>query len=120
MLFRSLDSFGAELVDRFGPAPEEVGQLLRLTQIKALARRANVEKVDAGPKGVVLAFRENQFADPSGLVALINSEGPQAKVRPDFKVVFLRDWATADARLKGTLSVLKKLAALVEKRKVAS
>jgi len=115
-----LDSFGAELVDRFGPAPEEVGQLLRLTQIKALARRANVEKVDAGPKGVVLAFRENQFADPSGLVSLINSEGPQAKVRPDFKVVFLRDWATADARLKGTLSVLKKLAGLVEKRKVAS
>ncbi|OYX12190.1 MAG: transcription-repair coupling factor, partial [Rhizobiales bacterium 32-66-8] len=115
-----LDSFGAELVDRFGPAPEEVGQLLRLTQIKALARRANVEKVDAGPKGVVLAFRENQFSDPSGLVALINSEGPQAKVRPDFKVVFLRDWASADARLKGTLAVLKKLAALVEKRKVVA
>ncbi|MFG1411378.1 transcription-repair coupling factor [Xanthobacter sp. VTT E-85241] len=114
-----LDSFGAELVDRFGPAPEEVTHLIRLTQIKALARRANVGKVDAGPKGVVLAFRENQFADPSGLVQMINAEGPQAKVRPDFKVVFLREWPTAESRLKGTLSVLKKLAALTEKRRVA-
>ncbi|OYZ65569.1 MAG: hypothetical protein B7Y12_24285 [Rhizobiales bacterium 24-66-13] len=93
--------------------------LIRLTQIKALARRANVGKVDAGPKGVVLAFRENQFADPSGLVQMINAEGPQAKVRPDFKVVFLREWPTAESRLKGTLSVLKKLAALTEKRRVA-
>ncbi len=59
-----LDAFGVELVDRFGPAPEEVTHLLRLSQIKTLARKANVEKVDAGPKGVVLAFRENQFADP--------------------------------------------------------
>ncbi len=114
-----LDSFGAELVDRFGPAPEEVTHLLRLAQIKTLARKANVEKVDAGPKGVVLGFRENQFADPAGLVQMINAEGPQAKVRPDFKVVFLKDWPTAEARLKGTLQVLRKLAGLVEKRKVA-
>ncbi|MFG1290360.1 transcription-repair coupling factor [Xanthobacter versatilis] len=111
-----IDAFGAELVDRFGPTPEEVGQLLKLTQIKALARKANVEKVDAGPKGVVLGFRDNEFADPSGLVKLIGQEGNQAKVRPDFKVVFLRDWPTAEARLKGTLVVLKKLAALAGKK----
>ncbi|MFG1346336.1 transcription-repair coupling factor [Xanthobacter autotrophicus DSM 431] len=111
-----LDAFGAEMVDRFGPTPEEVGQLLKLTQIKALARKANVEKVDAGPKGVVLGFRDNEFVDPSGLVKFIGQEGPQAKVRPDFKVVFLRDWPTAEARLKGTLTILKKLAALAEKK----
>lgn len=114
-----LDSFGAEIIDRFGKAPAEIDHLLKLTHIKVLARRANVEKVDAGPKGVVLSFRDNQFADPSGLVQLINSEGPQAKVRPDFKVVFLRDWPSAEARLKGTLAVLTKLARLTNKRKVA-
>ncbi|WP_245454148.1 transcription-repair coupling factor [Aquabacter cavernae] len=115
---QALDAFGAEIVDRFGTAPPEVDHLLRLAQIKALARKANVGKVDAGPKGVVLTFRENQFADPSGLVAMIHAEGPQAKVRPDFKVVFLHDWPTAAARLKGTHAVLKKLAALAEKKKV--
>lgn len=114
-----IDSFGAELVDRFGPTPEEVGQLLKLTQIKALARKANVEKVDAGPKGVVLTFRGNEFSDPSGLVKLIANEGSQAKVRPDFKVVFLRDWPNAEHRLKGTLTVLKKLADLSARKGLA-
>nr|WP_255683902.1 MULTISPECIES: transcription-repair coupling factor [unclassified Xanthobacter] len=113
---QEIDGFGAELTDRFGPAPEEVGHLLQLAKIKALARAANVEKVDAGPKGVVLGFRGNEFADPSGLVKLIAQEGSQAKVRPDFKVVFLRDWANPEARLKGTLTVLKKLAALAQKK----
>ena len=114
-----LDAFGAELVDRFGPAPREVEHLLRLSQIKALAWRANVEKVDAGPKGVVLTFREAQFADPTGLVALIQSEGPRAKVRPDFKVVFLREWPDPEARLNGVLGILRKLAALAAKKKAA-
>ncbi|MBA4270974.1 MAG: transcription-repair coupling factor, partial [Methylobacterium sp.] len=42
-----LQSFGAELVDRFGPLPEEVQQLLEIVAIKALCKRANVEKVEA-------------------------------------------------------------------------
>jgi len=113
---QEIDGFGAELTDRFGSSPPEVGHLLQLAKIKALARKANVEKVDAGPKGVVLGFRGNEFADPSGLVKMIGQEGSQAKVRPDFKVVFLRDWPGPDARLKGTLAVLKKLAALAEKK----
>ena len=111
-----IDGFGAELVDRFGSAPEEVGHLLELAKIKALARRANVEKVDAGPKGLTLAFRGNEFADPAGLMKFLNQD-PQAKVRPaDHKVVFLRDWPTATARLKGTLQLLGKLAALAAKK----
>ncbi len=115
---QDIDSFGAELTDRFGTSPPEVAQLLQLAKIKALARAANVEKVDAGPKGVVLGFRQNEFADPSGLVKLIANEGAAAKVRPDFKVVFMREWASAEARLKGTLDVLKKLAALSQKKKL--
>ncbi|MGQ3671085.1 transcription-repair coupling factor [Xanthobacter sp. TB0136] len=115
---QDIDAFGAELTDRFGAAPPEVGQLLQLAKVKALARAANVEKVDAGPKGVVLAFRGNEFADPSGLVKLIANEGAAAKVRPDFKVVFMREWSSAEARLKGTIEVLKKLAALAQKKQL--
>jgi transcription-repair coupling factor (superfamily II helicase) len=116
---QEIDGFAAELTDRFGAAPEEVGHLVELAKIKALARKANVEKVDAGPKGVVLGFRDNEFADPSGLVKLIGQEGPQAKVRPDFKVVFLRDWPKPEARVKGTLSILKKLADLSGRKQMA-
>ena len=46
-----IESFGAEMIDRFGPTPDEVKQLLKLMSIKALCRKAHVEKVDAGPEG---------------------------------------------------------------------
>jgi transcription-repair coupling factor (superfamily II helicase) len=44
---------GAELIDRFGPLPPEVEALLKVILVKALCRTANVEKVEAGPKGAV-------------------------------------------------------------------
>ena len=89
---REIDAFGAELVDRFGPLPEEVEHLLKIVAIKALCRRANVEKIDAGPKGVVLSFRDRLVRQPGGLVAFIREQGPAARVRPDMKVVFFEDW----------------------------
>ena len=70
-----IDAFGAELVDRFGPLPDEVEHLLKIVAIKALCRRANVEKIDAGPKGAVLSFRDNSFANPEGLIAFIREQG---------------------------------------------
>jgi transcription-repair coupling factor (superfamily II helicase) len=116
---RDIDAFGAELADRFGPLPEEVKHLLKIVAIKALCRRANVEKIEAGPKGAVLSFRDNSFANPEGLVAYIREEGPAAKVRPDMRVVFFDDWESPEQRLKGTTFILRTLVAIAEKKKAA-
>jgi transcription-repair coupling factor (superfamily II helicase) len=104
-----IQSFGAELVDRFGPLPDEVQQLLEIVAIKALCKRANVEKVEAGPKGIVIAFRDNEFANPEGLVSYVAKIGTLAKVRPDMRVVFIDDFDTAEQRLKGTRRLLTDL-----------
>src|SRR5687767_166676 len=98
---REIDAFGAEMADRFGPLPEEVDHLLKVVTIKALCRRANVEKIDTGPKGAVLSFRDNSFAEPEKLVHFIRQQGSAAKVRPDMKVVFFDDWERPEERLKG-------------------
>jgi transcription-repair coupling factor (superfamily II helicase) len=116
---REIDSFGAELVDRFGPLPEEVEHLLQIMAIKGLCRRANVEKVDAGPKGVVFSLRDNTFANPEGLVAFIREQGVGARVRPDMKVVFFDDWETPKDRLKGTTAILRTLTKIAERAKAA-
>ncbi len=47
---REIDAFAAELVDRFGPLPPEVENLLEIVAIKRLCRDAGVEKVEAGPR----------------------------------------------------------------------
>ncbi|MDB5544922.1 MAG: mfd, partial [Hyphomicrobiales bacterium] len=114
-----IESFAAEMIDRFGPPPSEVEQLFKLVAIKALCRRAHVEKVDAGPKGAIVAFRDNSFANPQGLVRFIAEQGSEAKVRPDMRFVFMRDFETPAARLEGTRQILRTLVAIAEKKKAA-
>jgi transcription-repair coupling factor (superfamily II helicase) len=119
---RDIESFAAEMVDRFGPLPAEVNHLLQIVAIKALCRRANVEKLDAGPKGVVLSFRDNTFANPDGLFAFIREQGADARVRNEKsgqKLVFLDDWENPEARLKGATAILRRLAGIAEQAKAA-
>jgi transcription-repair coupling factor (superfamily II helicase) len=113
---RDIDGAGAELIDRFGPLPPEVEALLKVILVKSLCRTANVEKVEAGPKGAVVTLRNNQFPDPAGLVRLIGDPAMQVRVKPDQKLVFARDWPSAEQRLKGTAAILSRLAKLAEPR----
>ncbi len=116
---QEIEGFGAELVDRFGPLPEEVDHLLKIVAIKSLCRRANVERIETGPKGAVLSFRDNSFANPEGLIAFIGKQGTAARVRPDQKVVLFYDWEKPDQRLHGTTAVLRNLVRLAEQAKAA-
>jgi transcription-repair coupling factor (superfamily II helicase) len=109
-------TFGAEMVDRFGPTPDEVKQLLKLMSVKALCRKAHVEKLEAGPKGVIVTFRDNSFANPAGLVRYVSEQGPRAKVRPDMKIVFVRDLDDPDARLEAARRIMRDLAAIATKK----
>jgi transcription-repair coupling factor (superfamily II helicase) len=116
---RDIDAFAAELVDRFGKLPDEVEHLLDTVKIKALCRRANVAKIDTGPKGAVISFRDDRFANPEGLVAYIRQQGPRARVRPDMKVVLFEDWEKPEERLRGAAVILRDLVRLAERAKAA-
>ncbi len=113
------------MVDRFGPLPSEVDHLMQIVAIKALCRRANVEKLEAGPKGVVLSFRDNNFGNPDGLFAFIQAQGSGARLRSDPKdaknqqLVFFDDWERPEDRLKGTAAILRNLVSIAEQAKAA-
>ncbi|MFY7976846.1 MAG: transcription-repair coupling factor [Brevundimonas sp.] len=94
------EALAAELIDRFGPLPDEARQLLRIVGIKANCRVACIEKIDVGPKGAVLSLRDNRFPNPAGLVGLIQKNHINWKIRPDHKIVVKGDWPDADERLK--------------------
>ncbi|MEO5338132.1 MAG: transcription-repair coupling factor, partial [Magnetospirillum sp. WYHS-4] len=107
-----IESFAAEMIDRFGPLPSEAENLLKTVAVKQLCRRAGVEKVEAGPKGAVVAFRHNSFANPGGLVAWLQGQAGTAKLRPDHKLVLMRNWETPAERMAGIHRLLGDLAAL--------
>jgi transcription-repair coupling factor (superfamily II helicase) len=107
-----IEALAAELIDRFGKLPPEVDNLLRIVTIKALCKTAGVEKVDAGPKGAVVTFRNNQFVNPLGLVTWISRQLGMVKLRPDHKLVFQRAWDDPAARLKGVTEMMETIAGL--------
>ncbi|MBP7066032.1 transcription-repair coupling factor [Ferrovibrio sp.] len=100
-----IDAFAAELIDRFGPLPAEVQHLLDIVAIKKFCRDASIAKIEAGPKGATLAFRDNSFIDPPGMVLYIQTLRGQAKLRPDHKLVLLQDWPSPEQRLAGVLKI---------------
>jgi transcription-repair coupling factor (superfamily II helicase) len=106
------EALAAELIDRFGPLPAEADQLLKVVAIKGLCREANVAKIDVGPKGAVVSFRNDDFPNPGGLVGFIGKNAIAWRLRPDNKVVVKGEWDTPRQRLDAAERVLAELAKL--------
>jgi len=104
---RERDAFAAELIDRFGPLPAEVENLLQIIAIKRRCREAGIERVEAGPKGAVITLRGNRFANPAGLVELIQENAGTLRLRPDQKLVYLRNWEDEQVRLAGVARLMQ-------------
>jgi transcription-repair coupling factor (superfamily II helicase) len=107
-----IDNFAAELIDRFGALPDEVDHLLQVVRIKQSCRAAGVEKIEAGPKGAVIAFRGDSFAAPERLIGFITDGAGDIRLRPDHKLVVARDWRDPVARMRGVGALVEELAGM--------
>ncbi len=61
-----------------------------------------------------------QRANGAGLVRYLGEQGSMAKLRPDQKLVFIRDWPTGIDRLKGAATILTRLVRLAEADKAVA
>ena len=109
---QEIESFAAELIDRFGRLPEEVENLIEVIAVKHLCRDAGVARLDAGPKGAVVSFHRDSFARPEALVPFIQSQAGQIKLRPDMKLVYRRNWDSPAERVRGVRHFLGELVKL--------
>lgn len=107
-----IESFAAELIDRFGSIPDEVENLLDIVRIKQMCRIANVEKVEAGPKGAVIGFRKDTPPNVPALMTWLQEMRGTVKLRPDQKLVAVKAWDSVESRVRGTQILMKQLADL--------
>ena len=107
------DAMAAELTDRFGKLPEEVENLLQVMALKRACREAQVERLEAGPKGMVLSFRGNKFGNPRGLVAWLGSQKAAIRLRPDHKLAITGEMGLAQ-RVKVARDLASSLARLAK------
>jgi len=106
---RSSEALAAELIDRFGKLPEEVSSLLKVMKIKRLCRMSHVEKVDSGPRGLVMTIRHKDIKDPSVILNAI-TQNKGWKLRPDQTILVSGNFEKADIRLRATERAVKVLA----------
>ncbi len=109
-----VNAIASEIIDRFGNLPPEVENLLDIILIKIKCRIANIEKIDAGEKGAVITLHNNTFPNPEALITFISEQSGTAKVRPDNKIVYKRNWEKMDDRINGIRLLVTNLADLVK------
>ena len=112
------EAMAVELVDRFGVLPKEVNNLLGVVALKRACRDAGVEKLEAGPKGMVVSFRGNMFRNPAGLIRWLSGKGGLVRLRPDHKLAIARDMDVA-ARLKFARDTLEALVRISNEARAA-
>ena len=103
-----------ELVDRFGTIPPEVENLLQTIEIKQLCYKANVAKVDAGAKGILVSFHNNNFAAVDKLIDMVTRSFGVLKIRPDQKLFMERDLSAYNERIAMIKKLIGKLLELLK------
>lgn len=98
-----------ELTDRFGAIPPEVDNLLQTIEIKQLCYRCNIAKIDAGAKGVLIAFHNNVFAAADKLIEWVAKSFGVLKIRPDQKLFADRDLSSYKERIAFIKKIIIKL-----------
>ncbi len=109
---KNIEAFAVELIDRFGALPQDAENLLKVINIKSLCKQANVEKIDVGPKGMILHFKDKKFSNPEGLIDFISSHPERIKIRSDHSLLYKTRLDTDAQRLTQTKTLIAQLSNL--------
>ena len=109
----TLQDIKVELIDRFGPLPEKVKNLLQVVELKQISKNVNIERIDAGNKGFSIQFRNNHFADPEKLIIWIASQKERVQLRSDHKLVIKQDLSNVAKRAEYLKVQLLQVQALI-------
>ena len=71
-------------------------------------------KIDAGPKGAAVFFKDRTFKNVDGLLDYVAQNQDEVKLRPDQSLVFRMKNEDAEARLAHVRQVSRKLAEIAQ------
>lgn len=111
---QEIQSFAAEMIDRFGELPVETDNLLKLMEIKMNCVKAHIAKIEMGPRGALVSFHKDKFPNVPGLLAYAERLKGTAKIRPDNKLFIERRWRDPRSRLHGLTQLSNGLSKLAQ------
>jgi len=110
-----IESFAAEMIDRFGDLPVQTDNLLKLMHIKMNCVKAQIAKIEMGPRGALVTFRDDRFPNVQGLLDYVERLKGTARIRPDNKLFIERKWRDPKSRLHGLTQLTTGLSKLAQR-----
>jgi transcription-repair coupling factor (superfamily II helicase) len=107
-----IESFAAELADRFGTIPEEAESLFTVLKLKQRCRKAGIAKIDTGPKGAVIHFHDTAITNPDALIGFIHKHSSTMKLRADQSLFYAADWKDEAIKLRDISNLVDRIGAL--------
>ncbi|HET6432207.1 transcription-repair coupling factor [Dyella sp.] len=95
-----------EMIDRFGLLPEPTKTLFAVATLKLMATPLGIRKLDFGPNGGRILFRENPEVDPLLIIKLIQSLPRVYKLDGQDKLKITLDLPGATERIRSAQEVL--------------
>jgi transcription-repair coupling factor (superfamily II helicase) len=105
-----LSALREEIIDRFGPLPEPLRNLLAIARLKQRARALGVRRVDLGPQGGRVHFEEKAAVDPGSIIRLIQTQPQTYRLDGRDKLRIARELDTAAERISALSDLFDEIA----------
>jgi transcription-repair coupling factor (superfamily II helicase) len=106
-----LEDVGAELQDRYGPAPAAVRNLLDYAALKLLCMQVGVNAIERKRDSVTFKFRQNAAVEPEQLARFVSAQRG-AQFTPDGMLKFTLKATAPEDVLRSLHTVLEQLASV--------
>jgi transcription-repair coupling factor (superfamily II helicase) len=102
--------FKSELIDRFGPLPDEAANLLLKIVLKVMAKKAGVSQLDMVNQKMILHFSESHQRNPGSMVDMIMTEPKRFELTPEYVLKARLTSHNLNTQLAQAKNLLKEIA----------
>jgi transcription-repair coupling factor (superfamily II helicase) len=107
---REIQLLAAELVDRYGPLPEEAEEVVRGMAVKTLCRALRIHGLEASQRGLTVHLGSDSLVDPGLVTEIIREERGRVRLTDELKIA-VRFAAEGPAGAEGAIRILRRLGA---------
>ncbi|MBU2978958.1 transcription-repair coupling factor [Alteromonas sp. C1M14] len=102
----AIDEFQVECIDRFGLLPLPAKQLIKVTELKLIAKTLGIAKIDVTSAGGTIEFRESTPVDPGFIIQLVQTQSNTFRFEGSQKLRVLLKTQSAKERLEMVEKIL--------------
>lgn len=106
----AIDEFQVECIDRFGLLPVPAKQLIKVAELKLVAKSLGINKIDVTSVGGTIEFKENTPVDPGFIIQLVQTRSDTFKFEGSQKLRLVKKTDSAKERLDMVETVLNDFA----------